>query len=298
MNDFPNEVLDVGIKAYQELSKGESFHHYNYEGMTLGKELWCSKRSRVKSEANCYADGISQAVAQRIGGEEPRSTWQGQWFICTKAVAEICPCREWKKVIRSPFKWITCPYCGQGRHRKRSAYAYCKGEHDFKELLEKRLSDGLPNWQPEGTTLDYLSEFNDLQDIFNVRRRLWVIIQERILIRDNHTCQDCGVSLREWEKNRETLLGESHSMEEWDAHIGIKPMLEVHHIIPRIKGGSDHPANLKTVCKNCHAKYTGELASELAEERRCVKLTNGISIEDFSGLSIPDAETGKPRSQE
>ena len=42
--------------------------------------------------------------------------------------------------------------------------------------------------------------------------------------RDNYTCQICG----------------SHGK------------LEVHHIIPRVEGGSDRPANLITLCEKCH----------------------------------------------
>lgn len=32
--------------------------------------------------------------------------------------------------------------------------------------------------------------------------------------------------------------------------------LEVDHIIPRAVGGSDHPANLRTLCRRCHRTKT------------------------------------------
>lgn len=48
-----------------------------------------------------------------------------------------------------------------------------------------------------------------------------------ILKRDCHTCQNCGK--RKQKKN-----------------------LEVHHIIPRSKGGTDDPTNLVTLCVRCH----------------------------------------------
>lgn len=51
--------------------------------------------------------------------------------------------------------------------------------------------------------------------------------REEILKRDKNTCQSCGQ--RKHRKN-----------------------LEVHHIIPRSKGGSDKPTNLITLCKHCH----------------------------------------------
>jgi 5-methylcytosine-specific restriction protein A len=34
---------------------------------------------------------------------------------------------------------------------------------------------------------------------------------------------------------------------------------EVHHIVPRVHGGGDHPSNLKTLCVECHRKYTDEM---------------------------------------
>ena len=35
----------------------------------------------------------------------------------------------------------------------------------------------------------------------------------------------------------------------------------MHHIKPRIEGGSDHPSNLVTLCPNCHALIHAGLAS-------------------------------------
>lgn len=51
--------------------------------------------------------------------------------------------------------------------------------------------------------------------------------REEILRRDNLTCQVCGHKKR-------------------------RINLEVHHIIPRAKGGTDDPTNLITLCKPCH----------------------------------------------
>lgn len=51
--------------------------------------------------------------------------------------------------------------------------------------------------------------------------------REEILRRDNFTCQVCGHKKR-------------------------RVNLEVHHIIPRARGGTDDPTNLITVCKPCH----------------------------------------------
>ena len=53
--------------------------------------------------------------------------------------------------------------------------------------------------------------------------------REKIINRDNYTCQWC------LERKQ-------------------KSQLEVHHIIPRSKGGNNHPANLVTLCIPCHKK--------------------------------------------
>jgi hypothetical protein len=55
--------------------------------------------------------------------------------------------------------------------------------------------------------------------------------REEILKRDNNTCQRCG-------KKKQ------------------RRFLEVHHIIPRSKGGTDDPTNLITLCHHCHDRET------------------------------------------
>lgn len=63
----------------------------------------------------------------------------------------------------------------------------------------------------------------------------------RILYRDNFTCQDCG---------------EFHAfINNFDMPVPIDDgQLEVHHILPVSKGGSDEQQNLITLCKKCHKK--------------------------------------------
>ncbi len=56
----------------------------------------------------------------------------------------------------------------------------------------------------------------------------WHAIREAVLERDEGVCTMCG------------------STPSWGDE------LEVHHIIPRLKGGSHHPLNLITLCKQCH----------------------------------------------
>ena len=57
----------------------------------------------------------------------------------------------------------------------------------------------------------------------------YLMIRSQILLRDHFRCRECN----------------------YYKH------LEVHHIIPRSKGGTDDPANLITLCQRCHGKKHG-----------------------------------------
>lgn len=65
----------------------------------------------------------------------------------------------------------------------------------------------------------------------------------RMLYRDNFTCQDCG--------EFRAFINE-HGMT-----IPIDCGLEVHHIVPVSDGGGDEPANLVTLCVECHKRRHG-----------------------------------------
>jgi len=77
--------------------------------------------------------------------------------------------------------------------------------------------------------------------------RSWTTIRYLILNRDDRHCRICG---NEAEYNTK---GKIHVNEHgtWDA-TWERINLEVHHIIPRCKGGTDHPYNLITLCEKCH----------------------------------------------
>jgi hypothetical protein len=81
-----------------------------------------------------------------------------------------------------------------------------------------------------------------------LRRMLWPKVKITILRRDGFTCQDCG------RQGRQVVAGRLRG-------------LEVHHIIPRSEGGTDHPTNLKTLCHECHKGYTAESARDRAIAR-------------------------------
>lgn len=65
----------------------------------------------------------------------------------------------------------------------------------------------------------------------DLEREQYLKLRSQILLRDNFRCQEKGCS--------------------YYKH------LEVHHIIPRSKGGSDDPENLITLCQRCHDKKHG-----------------------------------------
>ncbi len=57
------------------------------------------------------------------------------------------------------------------------------------------------------------------------RGRDWSMVREKALWRDSHICKDCGTQ---------------------------NCRLEVHHIQPLYKGGTNELSNLRTLCVKCH----------------------------------------------
>lgn len=99
---------------------------------------------------------------------------------------------------------------------------------DVQKVFNKKIRAGLPQHKKDGTNRDWIKGFE------LIRNWNWAFYSNEILKRDNYTCQDC----RNNNNNG----------------------LEVHHIIPKSRGGSDHPHNLKSLCKKCHSVYTRHLA--------------------------------------
>jgi len=120
--------------------------------------------------------------------------------------------------------------CPHGhKHRTETGLRYCLTKEEF---LKKSDAYCTTKWTEEGTTED-LMDFDEFRDLF------WPHITIRIKQRDGERCVDCG------KKEEMTSFLEPK----------LSTRLEVHHIIPRSQGGSDHPANLKTLCHECHWKY-------------------------------------------
>ena len=169
----------------------------------------------------------------------------GMPIFCTKEVLRKCPYRN-GEIRTLEF----CPYCKKRHYAGSGEQKLCKEKHNVNEAfteLRKEFSQP-PKYYPDGTRNQIYSDWTEDW----IRVYLWRNIRQRILRRDKYTCQDCGA---EFGKSSRKVYDPSlrHGKGGYK-----KESLEVHHIIPRSLGGSDHPGNLKTLCPDCHKKY-GEL---------------------------------------
>ena len=111
------------------------------------------------------------------------------------------------------------------KHRTETGVEWC---HLTTPWYGKEAQIQTTPWKPEGTT-------DEWWDLGRFRGNMWGLMRWHILKRDRH-CQyeGCGI------------FHEQH-VSKWQYH-----SLEVHHIIPRRLGGTDHPANLIALCHDHH----------------------------------------------
>ena len=114
------------------------------------------------------------------------------------------------------------------KHRTETGVEYCHLATPWHKL-ESQIET--TPWQHEGTTEEW-------SDLGRFRSQFWSLMRYHILKRDNHLCQYTGCSIQH--DQRKTGC-------RWHFHC-----LEVHHIIPRRLGGTDHPANLISLCHDHH----------------------------------------------
>jgi 5-methylcytosine-specific restriction endonuclease McrA len=228
--------------------------------LTGAESSYCLLKTRRMADAE---NAIPSLVFH--GADETRPV------LCGPELAAVCPFRSAGSDHPSKKAMVMCQHCGH-RHRPDSnSRQICEAWASTKQVLKQMRTEfpGLRKYYLVGTKqLPYAEDTTDL-----VRRVLWPKIKSAVLRRDRNICQDCGIN---FEKGRikvfDPTLRRGKGGNRWES-------LEVHHIVPRSRGGSDHPGNLKTLCPACHRRYTNELITDIAQEVRRDKQVNAIIAE-------------------
>ncbi len=163
--------------------------------------------------------------------------------------------------VRRRRKWSLAPTAAAVILRVSNSQMLCEAWSSTKDILaqlRKELPEG-HRFYDEGTTLPPYDE----NTWPLIRRLVWQRLKNTVLRRDRYRCQDCEVEFgARRRKIFDRRLRKGKGGYRWES-------LEVHHIIARSRGGSDHPGNLKTLCPACHRSYTSEQAvTRLAETRQ------------------------------
>jgi hypothetical protein len=198
--------------------------------------------------------GYLSLVFQGISGYGP--------LRCDGAMFNVCPFKV-SGQEGAPLDsrgTVHCPWCGN-RHAPGSLNRrLCQEWHVFKDAYHE-INKDLPGDRKfflHGSRAQVFSADCDER----LRRMLWPKVHITILRRDRFTCQDCG------RQGRQVVAGKLRG-------------LEVHHIIPRSEGGTDHPTNLKTVCIECHKSYTAESARDRAIIKSTERQVNLLSFQTY-----------------
>jgi len=219
--------------------------------------LPCRHRLVPGSESYCYLETSRRSeddIVLVFRGEE------GRPIRCGAALAAACPFREWSGE-RQRAGAVACPHCGR-RHRAGSnSQQLCEAWASTKTALarmRKERPEGR-RFYDEGTIeLPYDEGTTPL-----VRRLVWQRLKTAVIRRDRYRCQDCGAEFgARRRKVFDAKLRRGKGGYRWES-------LEVHHIIARSEGGSDHPGNLKTLCPECHRSYTNEQTVVRTAQMRC-----------------------------
>jgi 5-methylcytosine-specific restriction endonuclease McrA len=194
---------------------------------------------------------------------DPKRKYEDHFLFCDDTLSEICPYREHTPEDRTPhpLDLVYCQYCDRRHISGSAASRYCEQWHKIVKLFEEMALYG-ESWTPEGTTED---PFEGTEITAYWREALWDRIRGEVFKRDKHTCQDCGVQCDPNSTMKCIKRDDMGWKDEW-------LNFEVHHIIPRSKGGHHHPKNLKLLCQECHSHYTAGLHRANGEERRDEKM--------------------------
>jgi hypothetical protein len=150
-----------------------------------------------------------------------------------------CGCR----VDRDGKTGVKCDHCGR-YHWTESSKGWCKLYETLRGVLSKDLAKALPEGSKEPPPWGSINAWGDVRD--------------GMMSRDGHTCQECGIHQSKMWDMYLKAKGLAPDTEPWDLPQGSSTeaanamTIQVHHVIPRIAGGTDHPENLITLCYACH----------------------------------------------
>ena len=143
---------------------------------------------------------------------------------------------------------------------------------------------------------------------------IWDVVREQVLERDNHTCQECGLSYdmaqRAYWQIEERVKELTDPLREQDTGRGVRAYWElrdrydpprftsgafhVDHITPISEGG--HPfdeQNLQTLCRECHREKTAEENSGSDRPAEEVTLDDYLAVD--GGESSDKSSTASKR---
>lgn len=239
--------------------------------------LPCRHRLLPDEESFCWL----QTSAAREDRPSPVFLGDGGHPVrCTAALSRACSFREAVEIDNRPDT-VPCPHCHR-RHRNGSnSQQLCEAWSSVKKvlaLLRKELPEGHRYYEGGTTVPPYDEGTTPL-----IRRLVWQRLQPAILRRDRYRCQDCGANFGgRRRKVYDPKLRRGKGGYRWES-------LEVHHIIARSAGGSDHPGNLKTLCPACHAAYTQEqIAARAIECRERAALLQALEDEGYGDEGMDD----------
>jgi ribosomal protein L37AE/L43A len=134
----------------------------------------------------------------------------------------------------------------------------------MKGNIEERLERLNRKYSQYGEVYDYVSS-GSIEETDNSWNTAKIIALER----DEYKCRICG---------KAPMISEDK-----EGVSRLRVEVEVHHIVPRIAGGSDSTKNLITLCKECHIKtfknnYTGVPFIATRLDERVEVLTNSTAL--------------------
>lgn len=90
-----------------------------------------------------------------------------------------------------------------------------------------------------------------------------------------------------WQSTREGILQRDRYSCLLCSHDGGDTSLEVHHIIPRLKGGTHNPRNLATVCRTCHLKiHSSHDTTECQHESTFAQILESVESYQWQAANV------------